>query len=44
MRRESGKHKAVEKCLMEGNVVMRKGKKRRNEVCIRRKLHINFFP
>jgi len=43
MKRESEKHKAVKECLIEGNVVMRKGKIRGNEVCIRRKWHIKFF-
>lgn len=42
MRRESGTHKAVKKCLIEGNVVLRKGKMRRNEVCLQRMLHVNF--
>lgn len=29
--RESRKHEAVRKCLIEGYVVMRKGKMRRND-------------
>lgn len=39
---ESGTQKAVKKCLIEGNILLRKGKMRRNEVCVRRMLRVNF--
>lgn len=42
MRRDSGMQKAVKRCLIEGNILLRKGKLRGNEVCIRRMLHVSF--
>lgn len=42
LRRDSGTHKAVKKYLIEGNVVLRKRKMRKNEVGKRRILHVNF--